>query len=173
MLHLLKLLKEMDPDGEGGDAVNSLINEFEEEVVQIEHRIQNKNLTCDGSDNGDDGSSSQLQDLPPDWIALEDPDSGDVYYANEVTGETTWDRPKVPKQLNQQQQTQDDNSQVSDNNNSEGANAGNHRVFLSKVIRLAKQNTNAQIVAIQNHVSDHGDGHDQREEYREPSCWVG
>lgn len=118
MLHLLKLLKEMDPDGEGGDAVNSLINEFEEEVVQIEHRIQNKNLICDGSDNGDDGSSSQLQDLPPDWIALEDPDSGDVYYANEVTGETTWDRPKVPKQLNQQQQTQDGNSQVSDNNNS-------------------------------------------------------
>jgi hypothetical protein len=26
--------------------------------------------------------------------ALEDPDSGDTYYANEVTGETTWDRPE-------------------------------------------------------------------------------
>ena len=24
------------------------------------------------------------EELPPDWVALEDPDSGDVYYANEV-----------------------------------------------------------------------------------------
>ena len=28
-------------------------------------------------------------------IALEDPDSGEIYYANEVTGVTTWDRPKA------------------------------------------------------------------------------
>lgn len=27
------------------------------------------------------------------YVALEDPDSGDMYYANEVTGVTTWDRP--------------------------------------------------------------------------------
>lgn len=26
--------------------------------------------------------------------ALEDPDSGDIYYANEITGVTTWDRPE-------------------------------------------------------------------------------
>ena len=24
--------------------------------------------------------------LPPDWVALEDPDSGDIYFANEVSG---------------------------------------------------------------------------------------
>ena len=25
------------------------------------------------------------EELPPDWVALEDLDSGDVYYANEVS----------------------------------------------------------------------------------------
>ena len=37
---------------------------------------------------------SPINDLPPDWTALVDPDSGDTYYANEKTGETTWDRPE-------------------------------------------------------------------------------
>ncbi len=32
--------------------------------------------------------------LPPDWTALVDPDSGETYYANKKTGETTWDRPE-------------------------------------------------------------------------------
>lgn len=31
--------------------------------------------------------------LPPGWLALQDPASGMTYYANETTGETTWDRP--------------------------------------------------------------------------------
>ena len=29
-------------------------------------------------------------DLPPDWIASVDPVSGEEYYFNEETGETTW-----------------------------------------------------------------------------------
>ena len=32
-------------------------------------------------------------ELPPGWIALQDPNSGMTYYANQTTGETTWDRP--------------------------------------------------------------------------------
>lgn len=34
--------------------------------------------------------------LPPGWVALNDAGSGNTYYANETTGETTWDRPQVP-----------------------------------------------------------------------------
>ena len=36
--------------------------------------------------NGTESNSTQiqLQELPPDWVALEDPDSGDIYYSNEV-----------------------------------------------------------------------------------------
>ena len=32
-------------------------------------------------------------DIPSGWFAVTDPDSNDVYYCNEETGETTWDRP--------------------------------------------------------------------------------
>jgi protein transport protein SEC31 len=34
--------------------------------------------------------------LPPGWMALQDPASGQYYYANQTTGETTWDRPQMP-----------------------------------------------------------------------------
>lgn len=33
--------------------------------------------------------------LPPGWIALQDPSSGMMYYANQNTGETTWDKPEL------------------------------------------------------------------------------
>jgi len=36
------------------------------------------------------------QDLPDDWVAVLDPDSGDYYYWNQKTDEVTWDRPEMP-----------------------------------------------------------------------------
>jgi len=33
--------------------------------------------------------------LPAGWMELQDPNSGRVYYANQTTGETTWDRPTI------------------------------------------------------------------------------
>ena len=85
MMHLLRLLKEMDDVSGGGSqagdpkskAVASLIGDFEKEVTLIEHRIKDENLIMNG----------EQPPLPPNWIALEDPDSGDIYYANEATGE--------------------------------------------------------------------------------------
>lgn len=32
-------------------------------------------------------------DLAPGWVALQDPSSGQTYYANQTTGESTWERP--------------------------------------------------------------------------------
>jgi protein transport protein SEC31 len=34
--------------------------------------------------------------LPPGWVAVLDPSSGNTYYAHQTTGETTWDRPSAP-----------------------------------------------------------------------------
>lgn len=82
MMHLLRLLKDID-DRNGNEhadpkskAVASLISDFEQEVSLIEHRMKDENLIMNG----------EHPPLPPNWIALEDPDSGDVYFANEATG---------------------------------------------------------------------------------------
>jgi hypothetical protein len=88
MMHLVRLLKEMDPGAENNtdsknNAIASLINEFEEEVVNIEQRIINPMLT-NGEEGVDDKLKQIMEGLPPDWIALIDEDSGDVYYSNEV-----------------------------------------------------------------------------------------
>lgn len=37
--------------------------------------------------------------LPAGWIELQDPSSGQLYYANQATGETTWERPKVAQSV--------------------------------------------------------------------------
>jgi hypothetical protein len=84
MLHLLRLLKEMDygndnevgNDDPKGRAVTSLIDDFKNEVSLIEHRIKDQYSIMNGVQ----------PPLPPDWIALEDMHSGDIYYANEATG---------------------------------------------------------------------------------------
>jgi outer membrane protein assembly factor BamB len=38
-------------------------------------------------------------DLPPGWFTATDPQSGEEYYVNEQTGETTWDKP-LPQNTN-------------------------------------------------------------------------
>ena len=34
--------------------------------------------------------------LPAGWVALQDPSSGSTYYANQSTGESSWERPQMP-----------------------------------------------------------------------------
>ena len=43
-------------------------------------------------------TASSSDALPPDWMAIQDPSSGHYYYANQVTGEVTWDRPQMAPQ---------------------------------------------------------------------------
>ena len=48
--------------------------------------------------------------------ALEDPDSGDTYYANEVTGETTWDRPESHQDYDEGDNLEHENEQSNSSN---------------------------------------------------------
>ena len=80
--------------------------QFDEE--EREQRRKNKNLLekedsveesdvqlelMDGEYNdgdGDEPASEEDEELPEGWFSIVDPNSGDVYYSNEITGETTW-----------------------------------------------------------------------------------
>ena len=84
--HLLRLLKELDMDSEEssdptkGEAVASLVSDFEKEVLQIERKIHNEKMLTNTAEN---------TELPPGWIALECPDTLEIYYANEETGDVS------------------------------------------------------------------------------------
>ena len=61
----------------------------------------------------DESKLTDTSNLPPNWIAIEDPVSGDTYYANEVTKESTWDKPvmsDIPQSL--QDETRNKNVKV-------------------------------------------------------------
>jgi hypothetical protein len=50
-----------------------------------------KQLMCEEPEGQDDDDrNNEDEDLPEGWFSIVDPDSGDVYYSNEITGETTW-----------------------------------------------------------------------------------
>ena len=65
--------------------------ERDDDVVEVdqdeqdgdEERIDEYEKDAGLGDNGD-------EDLLEGWFSIVDPDSGDVYYSNEITGETTW-----------------------------------------------------------------------------------
>ena len=59
-----------------------------------EPSVMSQQTSEDQSDNLS-STDPDLNVLPAGWIALEDPNSGNTYYANEQTNETTWEIPQV------------------------------------------------------------------------------
>jgi len=49
--------------------------------------------TESSADTGVSSANLSFESLPPDWIEAIDPSSGNIYYYNETSGETAWDRP--------------------------------------------------------------------------------
>ena len=57
-----------------------------------EPSVMSQQTSEDQSDNLS-STDPDLNDLPAGWIELQDPNSGNTYYANEQTNETTWEIP--------------------------------------------------------------------------------
>jgi outer membrane protein assembly factor BamB len=67
-------------------------------------------LLTNGPSHDDDN------DIPSGWFIANDPQSGEPYYVNEQTGETTWDRPTAPNHtplLTNQPASEDESSLAS------------------------------------------------------------
>ncbi|KAL7540536.1 hypothetical protein ACHAXR_010196 [Thalassiosira sp. AJA248-18] len=55
------------------------------------------NVITSSPSSFDDDSTSIILPLPEGWVETTDPNSGAEYYYNEITGDTTWDRPRQQK----------------------------------------------------------------------------
>ena len=91
------------------DTVSSKKNLNQQESLTIDD-IMKDEVVNDDEISADDS-------LPRDWLPLVDPDSGDTYYSNEVTGETTWDKPQFGRD-DTEEETSEVTPSLSDNRQS-------------------------------------------------------
>ena len=66
----------------------------------------------DNNSNQDTAQNASDDGLPENWFAVEDPASGDTYYYNELTNETSWEKPSDTSNLMSSLSAQENNSIV-------------------------------------------------------------
>lgn len=85
-------------------------------LLRIENEPHNSNNFQDNTRLLTNGPAQNDNELPPGWFAAMDEQSGEEYYVNEQTGETTWDRPQNPNHtplLSNQPASEDEDSMAS------------------------------------------------------------
>ena len=77
--------------------IEQLLVEAPASFEDIERRAstepQTESAAAEASVSDDAGISSQSASMPSPWKAIHDNASGEMYYHNTVTQETTWERP--------------------------------------------------------------------------------
>ena len=64
--------------------------------VHIESAVSVEEASAESPEQVGPGAPG-TESLPPNWTELTDPSSGNKYYLNELTNETTWERPAIIK----------------------------------------------------------------------------
>jgi hypothetical protein len=85
-------------------------------LLRIENEPHNSNNFQDNTRLLTNGPAQNDNEIPPGWFAAMDEQSGEEYYVNEQTGETTWDRPQNPNHtplLSNQPASEDEDSMAS------------------------------------------------------------
>merc|ERR1712238_404873 len=85
----------------GETSWNRPTNKEEEEVGSLDGLNGTEPLNNEeGDDNETEGDASNESDnLPDGWVEQEDPSSGQIYFYNSTTGETSWDRPSKKEEV--------------------------------------------------------------------------
>lgn len=72
---------------------DQLQSQYQQQQQQYGQQYEQFQTSTTSFSQQQDSASVPSDQLPAGWVALRDPSSGQTYYANEMTGETTWDRP--------------------------------------------------------------------------------
>merc|ERR1712238_334386 len=114
------LVEEEDPS-----SGPEIVDETDENASADDDDNNNNNSNNDDDNVAGDVDNSIPNDLPDSWVEEEDPSSGQIYFYNSTTGETSWERPMNTEEvevnsLDRLNGTEPFNNEEEDDNETEG-----------------------------------------------------
>eukprot|EP00579_Thalassiosira_antarctica_P000907 CAMPEP_0201876878 /NCGR_PEP_ID=MMETSP0902-20130614/8436_1 /ASSEMBLY_ACC=CAM_ASM_000551 /TAXON_ID=420261 /ORGANISM="Thalassiosira antarctica, Strain CCMP982" /LENGTH=1129 /DNA_ID=CAMNT_0048404213 /DNA_START=68 /DNA_END=3457 /DNA_ORIENTATION=+ len=93
---MMQMQQQQQPEqqfDQGGAATAQTVNQVQQQSQQQPVQQQQVQQSPQLQPTPSEGASPSLL---PGWVALQDPTSGQTYYANQITGESSWDIPAAP-----------------------------------------------------------------------------